>query len=127
MSVVVDLARLREEISRFDSVGYILTVSGDGRPHAVAVSLGWEGDALTAGVGSTTARNASERPSVSLLWPPAERGGYSLIVDGTAHVTGSNGSQQVTIEPSTAVLHRPGQPAAPMTSCTADCIPILGR
>jgi hypothetical protein len=129
MSIVVDLQRLRQEISRFDSVPYLLTVTGDGRPHAVAVTLGWEDDDLTAEVGSRTASNAVERASVSLLWPPVEPGGYSLIVDGTARVTTAAGVGRVTIEPSTAVLHRQGRPAAAVTgtSCTSDCIPIFGR
>ena len=63
---------------------YLLTVRDDLRPHIVAVTPSWEGDRLTMRVGSGTARNAAQRPSVSLCYPPVEAGGYSLIVDGEA-------------------------------------------
>ena len=74
-------------------------------------------------VGRGTARNAAERPSVALCYPPAVEGGYSLIIDGDATVAGQ---PTVTFVPSGAVLHRPA-PAGfggSSTGCGNDCEPV---
>ena len=102
MSVGVELQRLHEEVTRFGPSPYLLTVSDDGRPHATAVTVSWDGDALVAGVGRRSAANAQARPEVSLLWPPVDGEGFSLIVDGAADVDG----ERVTVRPAAAVLHR---------------------
>jgi hypothetical protein len=102
----------------------LLTVSDDARPHAVAVAAAWDGAALALSVGKRTAANASARPQVSLLWPPNEPGGYSLIVDGTAAATREEG--RIAVTPTRAVLHRPAAtPEAAKPGCSADCVPIL--
>lgn len=102
MSIGVELQRLHEEVARFGSSPYLLTVSDDGRPHATAVTISWDGDALVAGVGRRSASNALARPEVSLLWPPIDADGFSLIVDGAAEVDG----EKVKVRPDAAVLHR---------------------
>ena len=40
---------------------------------------------------------------MTLVWPPREPGGYSLLVDGVATVDEST----ITVAPAKAVLHRP--------------------
>jgi hypothetical protein len=102
VSVGVELQKLQDEVARFGSSPYLLTVSDDGRPHATAVTIGWDGDALVAGVGRRSAANAAARPDVSLLWAPVDVDGFSLIVDGAAEVAG----ERVTVRPDAAVLHR---------------------
>ena len=102
MSVGVELQKLHEEVARFGPSPYLLTVSDDGRPHATAVTIGWAGDALVAGVGRRSAANATARPEVSLLWAPVDAEGFSLIVDGAAEVEG----ERVVVRPGAAVLHR---------------------
>ena len=88
MSIPVTLDRLRDEIAGFASTAtYLLTVSGDGRPHSVAVVPEWHGDELVMAAGKPVGRNAAARPSVSLVWAPGEAGGYSLIVDATVTAT----------------------------------------
>jgi len=125
VSVPVTLDRLRAEIGRFARSPYLLTVGDDARPHAVAVSAAWEGDALAVAVGRASAANAAARPGVSLLWPPNEPGGYSLIVDGSAASTGGQG--RIAFTPMRAVLHRPASgPDSAKPGCSADCLPILG-
>jgi hypothetical protein len=75
-------------------------------------------------VGNRSARNSSVRPQVSLLWPPNEPGGYSLIVDGTAALPSGDG--RIAVTPTRAVLHRPAAAPDPdKPSCSADCVPIL--
>jgi Pyridoxamine 5'-phosphate oxidase len=129
MSIPVTLDRLRDEIAGFASTAtYLLTVSGDGRPHSVAVVPEWSGDELVMGAGRSTVGNAASRPQVSLVWAPDEAGGYSLIVDATvtATTTGDAGENSVTVQPTSAVLHRPAEsPDARRPGCTSDCIPIL--
>ena len=129
MTVPVNMARLRGETERFGSVAFLLTVSDDGRPHAVSVPVAWAGDDLVAEAGRRTARNAVARPAVSVLWPPFEPGGYSLIVDGEAGVSvlddpGREGGR-VVVRPTAAVLHR--SPAGPdgQGACGSDCVPVL--
>jgi hypothetical protein len=123
VSVVVAIERLREEVARYGPNPFILTVSEDGRPHAVSAAVAWEGDDLVGGCGRSTAVNAAARPEISLLWPPADPGGYSLIVDGTASVA----DQQVRLHPSRAVLHRSAPSPDPSRSCSSDCVPIMER
>ena len=104
MSISVSLDRIRDELARFgpEPTAYMLSVTGRQTPHAVSVTVDWDGDRLVMKVGKGTASNASERSSVSLLWPPASPGDFSLIVDGTASVDGD----VVTVTPESAVLHR---------------------
>ncbi len=82
--------------------------------HAVAVTVAMGDGVLSCDAGKGSCANASARPKVSLLWPPATTGDYSLIVDGEASVDGST----VKIVPTRAVRHRP----APGGS--NDCAPI---
>ena len=122
MSVPVPLERLRTALAERAETAYVLTVSEDGRPHAVHAPVRWEGDALAAQVGRRSAANATARPFVSLLYPVRSEGDYSLIVDGTATVTAT----AVLVAPVKAVLHRPAaapDPARP--GCEADCVPLL--
>jgi hypothetical protein len=104
----------------------VLTVTGEGRPHAVYLDVAWEGGRLVApGIGATTAANASARPSVSLLFPVGAAADYTLFVDGSATVEGSGATRRLVLTPTRAVLHRPGAPRDPASSCTSDCLPIL--
>ena len=98
----MELQKLQEEVARFGPSPYLLTVSDDGRPHATAVTIGWDGEGLVAGVGRRSAANATARPDVSLLWAPVDDDGFTLIVDGVAEVDG----ERVVVHPDAAVLHR---------------------
>lgn len=121
MSIPVALTDLPGAVGGF-RFAYLLTVSDDGRPHAVAVTPAVVDGALVTETGRRTAANAAARPAVSLVYPPVEDGGYSLIVDADAAAEGTT----VTLRPTSAVLHRPapaGTPVAP-GSCGADCVPV---
>jgi hypothetical protein len=126
MSIPVPMDALRAAVEERGRRAYVLTVSDDGRPHAVHGAVRWEGDVLAAVVGRRSAANAAARPSVSLLYPVRADGDYSLIIDGTAALaTGADG-QRLLITPTRAVLHRPAAAPAPTTStCDADCVPLL--
>jgi hypothetical protein len=125
MSIPVPLERLRGAIAERAQSAYLLTVSDDGRAHAVHVPVHWEDDVLAARVGKRSAANAAARPGVSLLYPLRSPDDYSLIVDGTGIVAGSDGEQRVLVTPTRAVLHRPAAVPRPDASCSADCVPLL--
>jgi hypothetical protein len=129
MSIPVALDRLRAEMARYPTAPYLLTAGADGRPHAVAVTVDWEGDTLVAEVGARTAANVEARALVALLWPPAEAGGFSLIVDGEAHARPAADGRVVVVRPTKGVLHRPAPTPAPATddrgsACGSDCVPL---
>ena len=121
VSVSVSLERLRDEVAHYGAHPFILTVSDAGRPHAVAATVAWEGDDLVGGCGRSTAANATARPEISLLWPPLEAEGYSLIVDGVAEVD----DQQIRLRPTKAVLHRSAPSPDPLKACSSDCVTVL--
>jgi hypothetical protein len=108
VSVEVPINELFDQIGRW-GFGYLLTVSDDARSHVLALrpTVVDEGDArmlrFDAG-GGRACRNASARPDVSLVFPPADHAdGFSLVVDGRATVDGDH----IDIRPTWAVLHRP--------------------
>ena len=125
MSVKVDLDELARHVATY-GFAYLLTVTDDERAHAVAVRPALDQGALTVeGLGRGTRANLDARPEVTLLWPPVEQGGYTLIVDGRASLTAAGAA----VTPGHAVLHRPadhtpeGQ-TSDATACGNDCVPV---
>lgn len=122
MSVKVDLDRLSDALADF-TFGYLITVGDDFRAHTVAVEpVLAEGIFDVGQMGSGTRRNAGEHPDVTVVWPPADPGGYTLIVDGRAEVTDDG----LTVVPTRAVLHRSATSASAATSPDGlhDCVPL---
>ncbi len=117
MSVKVDLDKLADALTDF-TFAYLVTVSDDFRAHTVAVEPVFDDGIFDVGsVGNSTRRNVSAHPAVTLVWPPGDRGGYTLIIDGQA-----DGAQ---IVPERAVLHRPAAPGTPTASgCGDDCVQL---
>jgi hypothetical protein len=119
--------KLRAESARFGTEPYLLTQGEDGRPHASKVSTEWQGDRIVASAGTRSTANVAARPLLSLLWPPIEPGGYSLMVDGDGRLTGRGADTRIIVTPTRGVLQRPGKPAASTAGgCSSDCIPLLG-
>jgi len=117
---------LRKEIAAYSTAPHLLSIDDDGRPHAVAVGLSWEGDRLLISTGKRSLANVAARKLVSVLWVPSVAGGYSLIVDGEGVVRGSGSDAQVVVDITRAVLHRPGAPATPTAgACGNDCRPLF--
>lgn len=128
MSVPVPVEELADAVTKFGPVTYLLTTGDDQRPHATHAVVTVAGNELSCGLGRRTARNAAARPNVSVLWPPVEEGGYSLIVDGEITVSGTPGEDAVgTVKVASAILHRPatGEPApSGAADCDADCVEV---
>ena len=102
MSIPVDVADLPATLADFGR-GYLLT-SAEGRVKAVSVrAVPRDGTLLVVAPGRGSVANAGTTPSVTLLFPPPEDPGMTLLVDGTAAVEGDD----VRITPTGAVLHRP--------------------
>jgi hypothetical protein len=121
MSVKVDLDQLADALADF-AFAYLITVDDGHHAHTVAVE-----PVLTAGVidvgpiGGRTRQNVTQHSDVTLVWPPREPGGYTLIVDGQGEAT----SATLKVAPSRAVLHRKPLPgAATKPGCKDDCVPL---
>lgn len=122
MSIPVELEALAGEVAASGPVAMLVTVNEDDRPHAVAVEVTWDGRRLRTGAGSRTAANVGRRPGVSLVWPTLVPGEYSLIVDGTGEVAGS----EVVVAPERAVRHRTPVGASGADPDAPSCITVLG-
>ena len=117
--------QLRDTVAERGPGAYVLTVSADGRPHAVYLDVSWDDGRLVAVVGGTTARNATARPEISLLFPVRHAGDYSFFVDGRATVESRDDGHRISVTPTRAVFHRHGPAPDPTSSCAADCLPVL--
>lgn len=122
MSVKVDLDRLADVLGDF-AFAYLISVGDDYRAHTVFVEPVFRDGRFDIGtVGRHTRQNTERHPDVTVVWPPRDAGGYSLIVDGHAQVS----DDSLTIEPTRAVLHR--KPTAESTSTSPDylydCVPL---
>lgn len=104
MSIPVTIAQLPDAMSAHIGWCYLLSVTEQGHPRVVAVTTTWSADgvSLRVQVGKGTATNLGSRPTLTLVWPPLDPAGMSLIVDGVAVVN----DLTVTIQPTSAVLHR---------------------
>ena len=123
MSIGVELDEVREQVAACRSCAYLLTVTDDGRPHAVSLKVDWQGDELILRPGQRTTANAERSPEVSLLWPMSGRDGYALFVNGRAEVRIEGDSAAVAVKPTSAVLHK--TPEA--VDDGPGCVPIAGR
>ncbi len=121
MSVEVDLNQLAGALADF-TYAYLITVGGDYRAHTVAVEPVLSDGIFEVGsIGNSTRRNLAAHADVTLVWPPSQPGGYSLIVDGIGRPT----EDALTVAPSRAVLHRKALPGATTKpGCKDDCLPL---
>jgi len=121
MSVKVDLDQLADALADF-TFAYLITVGEDHRAHTVAVQPAFIDGVLDVGsIGNTTRKNVGTHDGVTLVWPPRESGGYTLIVDGR----GQSNGDALKVVPSRAVLHRPAAPGvATNPGCLHDCVPL---
>lgn len=121
----VDFKRLAAALGDY-SFAYLITVGDDYRAHTVTVEPVLRESVLDVGlIGGRTTKNLSNRSDATLLWPPPEPGGYSLIVDGRATVSEvDDETVQLEIVPTRALLHREADSDSPkaVKGCLHDCV-----
>jgi hypothetical protein len=122
MSIPVEVADLARSLQDFGA-GYLLTNRAGAVKVVTVEPTVTDGVVLVEGPGKGTVANLAENAAVTLVFPPREPRGFTLLVDGTAEVAGDD----VRITPATAVLHRPAShaegPPAP-DGCGNDCAPV---
>ena len=102
MSIPVEIEKLAEALTD-RGAGYLLTASADGRVKAISVEPALTGGVLRCPPSRGSARNLATHPAATLLFPPTEPRGHTLLVDGTATAD----EVGITFAPESAVLHRP--------------------
>ncbi|MEB3984303.1 pyridoxamine 5'-phosphate oxidase family protein [Mycobacterium sp. 663a-19] len=120
----VDFERLAAALPDYP-FAYLITVDDDYRAHTVTVEPQLREATLDVGlIGGRTRDNLARRSDVTLLWPPPEPGGYSLIVDGTAEVTDVGDAVRLGVLPTRALLHREADDGSPAAAkgCLHDCV-----
>jgi hypothetical protein len=121
----VDFQRLAAALNNY-RFAYLVTVDDGYRVHTVTVEPELRHGVMDVGlIRGKTRRNVQDRGDVTLLWPPPEPDGYSLIVDGRAQVTDADGDTvQLGVVPTRALLHRNADPNTPGSAkgCLHDCV-----
>lgn len=126
MSIPVEPADIGNQMEHFGTAAYVLTVRDDATPHIAHLDMRLDGDVLRCGASRSAAANVAQRPTISVLWPPFEPGGYSMIVDAVARTVDGADGLELELRPTSGVLHRPATPATPPAdaSCASDCAPL---
>jgi hypothetical protein len=121
----VDLERLAAALADFP-FAYLISVDDAYRVHTVTVEPVLREAILHVGlVGGGTRKNLAHRSEVTVLWPPAEPGGYSLIVDGRAEVFDADpdaDTARCAVVPTRALLHRNADSRSVAKGCLHDCV-----
>lgn len=127
MSIPVDIDRLAAVVADYPAA-YLLTTRADGAVKAVSAEPVVVGAVLILPPSKGSAANLIGNARATLLFPPPQAKGYTLLVDGAA--TSDGPDAEIRFTPQTAVLHRParhadGPPASDaVTGCDNDCTPI---
>jgi hypothetical protein len=121
----VDFQRLAAALNNY-RFAYLVTVDDRYRVHTVTVEPELRQGVMNVGlIRGKTRKNVQDRSHVTLLWPPHEPDGYSLIVDGRAQVSDAkDDTVQLGVVPTRALLHRNADPNTPGSAkgCLHDCV-----
>ncbi|OBG71050.1 hypothetical protein A5714_03505 [Mycobacterium sp. E2462] len=119
----VDLKALAAALPDYP-YAYLITVDDGGRVHTVTVRPALREATLDVGrIGGRTRANLARRADVTLLWPPTDPGGYSLIVDGRAETAEADGDTvRLEVTPTRALLHRDADSPDAAKGCLHDCV-----
>src|SRR6478609_8616109 len=98
MSIPVEVADLEHALADFGA-GYLLTVGGRGTVKVVTVEPAvQDGVLVVTGPGKGTIVNLAGNAAVTLVFPPLQPRGFTLLVDGTGEAAG----EDVRVTPSAA-------------------------
>jgi hypothetical protein len=125
MSIPVELSDLARVLADHGD-GYLLTGGARG-VKAITVTARVDGDVLRIPGGSAgTSANLEADPTATLLFPPREPRGHTLLIDGTAETVDDG----FVLTPASSVLHRPADHAdgeatgSSGSACGHDCEPV---
>lgn len=104
MSIPVDVTQLASSLRDFGA-GYLLTTRQGAVKVVSAVPVLADGLLRVTAPGRGSVANVGDEPTVTLLYPPLEAPGLTLLVDGTAVVDGDD----VVVTPTSAILHQPAR------------------
>ena len=115
---------LHDVMNDYGADAYLLTVGTNG-PHTSLVTLNWQEGRLACTLGKSAARNVASQPNVSLLWPPLETGGDSIVVNALITIAENDPHPVASLPLTKAVFHRAGaRPEGSTGPCPNDCKPI---
>jgi len=117
MSVAVNLLALDRHVAEAGRAAFLITVSAEGTPHVVSASVISAKGGLALRVGRHSRANLAAHPCVTLLWPAAPGGDYSLLVDGRVDTLPDADGGAVTVIPGSAVWHRVADAAGSGPTC----------
>ena len=119
----VDLKRLAAALPDYP-FAYLITVDDGYRVHTVTVEPTLRDATIDVGlIGGRTRTNLAHHGDVTLLWPPPEPGGYSLIVDGSAELADADDKiARLGVTPTRALLHREADSPSAAKGCLHDCV-----
>ena len=119
----VDLERLAIALDDYP-FAYLITVDENYHAHTVTVEPVLRGAIIDVGlIGGRTRTNLAHHGDVTLLWPPPEPGGYSLIVDGSAKIADADDeTARLGVAPTRALLHREADSPSAAKGCLHDCV-----
>ena len=129
MSIPVAPADIGLQMESFGAEAYLVTVRDDATPHVAHLVMRLDGEVLRCAASRSAAANVAERPNISVLWPPHEPGGYSMIVDAVARKINAEDGEELELRPTSGVLHRPATPAtaAAESARGSDCAPLAAE
>ena len=124
MSIPVTAKDVHKTIKEYGSSTYLISATADNHPHVANLTFAIDKNDLIFTVGKRGTKNLESCPQVTMLWPPRDLGGYSLIIDGVAlkqeDLDGSGSIWKISFD--SGILHRPAQdPANTDPSCGSDC------
>lgn len=105
MSIAVPLEELGDALAAHPW-GYLLTVNADAHARILAVPTDFADGVLRCVAGRSARENVALHPDVTMVFPPHDGSGFSLVIDGVAHLH----TETVEVRPTWAVLHRPALP-----------------
>lgn len=127
MTTNVDRDRLAESLAG-RRLAYLITVDAGSRTHTVPVAPVFDDGVVHVELigGRHTRANLEHSSNVTVLWPPSEPDGYTVIVDGHAEMSDTgDAATGVRLVPGRAVLIRPATPTSPgETPCGHDCLDL---
>ena len=116
---------LEHALQSYGNEALLLTV-GEGGPHTCFVAVKLADRTITCLPSKTAAKNMRHTPSVSLIWPAIERGGYAIIANGMTQLADDPaGFSRARITLTKSVFHRAGpRPDGTDGPCPSDCVEL---